>query len=230
MNHEVKPDHPELHHSTFIIHYSLFFLLLSLLFTSCKDIRKEYYPNGNLKQELTYKKGVLDGPSVWYFQDGKKMMECTYVAGNIEGKMTRWFYNGNYESEGYYSNNRQNGKSTLYFENGEIQIEQNYKNDTLNGTFVEYFPGKQVKTKGGYYMGLWEGKWEYYDDKGLLVGEGNFVKGTGILKGYYWNGRLKREVQYVNNQKDGTETWYKENGLLEKKLVFKQDKLVGEEK
>jgi uncharacterized protein len=225
MNNEVNPNRSKLRHSTFNIHYSLFILLL---FTSCKDIRKEYYPNGELKQQLSYKKDVLDGPSVWYFQDGKKMMECTYVAGNIEGKMTRWFYNGNYESEGYYSNNRQNGKSLQYFENGQIQLEQNYKNDTLNGTFTEYFPGKQIKTKGGYYMGLWDGKWEYYDDKGLLVGEGNFVKGTGILKGYYWNGRLKREVHYLNNQKDGTETWYKEDGLVEKELIFKQDKLVKE--
>lgn len=217
----------KLHHSLFIIHYSLF---IFLLFTSCKDIRKDYYPNGTLKQELSYKKGVLDGTSVWYFYGGKKMMECTYKAGKIDGKVTHWFFNGNINSEGYYSNDHQNGRSVQYFENGDVQLVQNYKNDTLHGSFIEYFPGKQIKTKGGYYMGLWDGKWEYYDDKGILVGEGNFVKGTGILKGYYWNGRLKREVHYVNNQKDGSEKWYKENGLFDKELLFKQDKLVGEEK
>jgi antitoxin component YwqK of YwqJK toxin-antitoxin module len=202
-------------------------LLFSFLFISCKDIRKEFYPNGELKQKLSYKNDVLDGPSVWFFQNGKKMMECTYKDGKIEGKVTHWSFGGNPESEGFYVNNLRNGKCIQYYEGGGIAMEQNYKNDTLDGAFVEYYPDKEIKTKGAYNMGMWDGKWDYYDDKGVLVGEGNFVKGRGILKGYYLNGHVKREVHYVNNQKDGSETWYKENGLFEKELVFKMDKLVN---
>jgi antitoxin component YwqK of YwqJK toxin-antitoxin module len=229
MNNEVGSTRCLLRTSSFNIHYSLFFsLLLSLLFTSCKDIRKEYYDDGTLKQQISYKKGVMDGPAVWYYSNGKKMMECSYVNGKIEGIMKHWFFNDNPQSVGFYKNNLQNGKSIRYFEDGGINFEENYKNDTLNGPFTEYYPDFQVKTKGSYYMGLWDGKWEYYDDKGLLVGVGIFVKGTGALKGFYWNGRLKRLVQYVNNQKDGTETWYKENGLIDKILHFRKDKLVGE--
>jgi len=228
-NNEVELTRFILRTSTFSIRYSIFLLSTLMLLSSCKDIRKQYYENGDLKQELSYKKGVLDGPSVWYFHHGKKMMEAIYSQGNIEGKMSRWYFNGNPESEGFYVNNLRNGKSTLYFETGGKQLEQNFTNDTLNGPFIEYFPGDKIKTKGSYSMGLWEGRWEYYDDKGLLVGEGNFVKGSGILKGYYWNGRLNRVVHYVNNQKDGKETWYNENGQIVKELEFKQDKLVNEE-
>ena len=156
------------------------------------------------------------------------MMECVYDKGMIEGKLSRWYFNGKPESEGTYVHNRQNGSSTLYFEKGGVNIEQHFTNDTLNGPYTEYHPNAQIKTKGRYDMGLWDGHWEYFDDIGMPVGEADFAKGTGVLKGYYRNGRLMREVHYTNNQKNGTETWYKENGLVEKELFFEQDKLVKE--
>jgi len=209
--------------------FGLFFISF-LLLTSCKDIRKEYYADGKVKSVLSFKGKVMNGISVWYYDGGDKMMECEYKNGNIDGKMSRWYYNGNLKTEQFYVNNRQNGKCTDYFERGGKQAEQYYKNDTVDGPFIEYYPDMQVKSKGKYSMGVWDGKWEYFDEKGILVGEGNFVKGTGVLKGYYWNGRLNRVDHYLNGQKDGKETSYKENGEIEKELVFKQGKLVEEEK
>jgi uncharacterized protein len=230
VNSEVEIDFQPLRSSISGLRTSIFGLIIFslILFSSCNDIRKSYYENGDLKDELSNKNGVLDGPSVWYFHTGKLMMKATYQKGKIEGRMTRWYFNGNPEIEGDYVNNRRNGKSIQYFEEGGKQLEQNYTNDTLNGPFTEYYPGDKIKTKGSYNMGLWDGKWEYYDEKGLLVGEGDFIKGSGILKGYSWNGRLIREVHYKNNQKDGKEILYKENGLLDKVREFKQDKLIEE--
>lgn len=228
MNIGVEQSLLKLRPSKFNIRYSIFPILFILLFSSCKDIRKEYFSNGELKQQLSYRNNVLHGQCVWYFENGKKMMECTYVNGNIEGQVNRWYFTGKPESTGNYSKNRKEGKNIRYYESGAVMTEENYKNDTLDGVFTENFESGQIKSKGSFSMGLWNGRWEYYDSKGLLVGEGNFINGTGVLKGYYWNGRLKRTVNFANNQKHGTETWFKEDGLLEKELLYDHDKLVTE--
>ncbi len=205
-----------------------FFLLLAslLLLASCRDIRKEYYPNGVLKQEIPYKNGKMNGLATWYFLNERKMMECTYVNGSIEGKITRWNVGGLIESEDIYKNNLRNGKCISYYDNGKIFIEDEYVNDKLNGTHIERHQNGLVKAKGHYKNGLYDGKWEYYDDRGIQVGEGNFVNGTGSLKGFYWNGRLKRIENFVDNKKEGDEIWYKENGEVEKVVKYKQDRIV----
>ena len=207
---------------------SVFFLLIIPVFflTACRDIRKEYYPNGVLKQEIPYTNNKPNGVARWYFQTDKQMMECINVNGSLEGKMTRWHVDGTLESEDTYKNNLRNGKSIIHYDNGTIYMEDDYVNDKLNGTHIERHPNGQIKTKGTYKNGLYHGKWEYFDLRGIFIGEGNFVEGSGTLKGFYWNGRLKRIVNFVNNKKDGKEIWYKEDGTLDKEVNYKEDRIV----
>jgi len=60
----------------------------------------------------------------------------------------------------------------------------------------------------------------------LKVGEGTFDKGAGVLNGYYWNGMLKRKVAYKNNQKEGKEIWYSENGDVEREVMYSGGRVV----
>lgn len=205
------------------------FLIVSIvaITCACNKVRKEYYPNGELKSELTYRNGKLNGNACWYFTNGNKKMECNYSNGQIEGKMKSWHFNGNINREENYILNKREGKSLIYYENGALFKEENYLNDTLDGLYVENYPDGQIKIKGGYLKGMYHGLWEYYDERGLKVGEGNFDKGNGILKGFYWNGKLKREVSYINNEKDGKEIFYSENGEMEKMVEYKAGKIVG---
>jgi len=154
-------------------------------------------------------------------------MECTYVNGLIEGKMTRWNINGLLERVEYYTNNLRNGRSNVYFENGVVFTEEDYVNDTLNGNYTERHPNGIIKVSGKFRKGLYDGNWKYYDDKGIIVGEGKFSMGEGVLYGYYWNGKMKREVPYVKNEKDGKEIWYCEDGTVEKEVLYENGRVVG---
>ncbi len=207
----------------------LFLSALFIFLSSCRDIRKEYYANGVLKQQIQFTHDQPNGVATWFYENGKKMMECTYVNGSIEGKMTRWNFTGSVESQVMFKNNIRNGMSINNYENGTPFLEDEYVNDTLNGMHVEYHPNGQIKVKGKNKNNLWDGKWEYFDERGIKVGEATFNSGSGVLKGFYWNGRLKRTQCYANNQRDGKEIWYKENGEVEKNLTYKQDRIVGDD-
>ena len=96
--------------------------------------------------------------------------------------------------------------------------EEFYKNDTLDGLFLQWYDDGLPKVEGQYIDGLFDGKWVYYDVYGKVVGVGNFTNGTGVQKGWWPNGNIKREIPYLNNQKHGIEKWYDEDGKLEKEI------------
>ena len=72
----------------------------------------------------------------------------------------------------------------------------------------------------------YDGEWENYDERGMLVGEGSFVNGTGKRFSYDEKGRLRSETNFVNNKKEGLETHYLASGEIEKTILFKEDRII----
>ena len=82
------------------------------------------------------------------------------------------------------------------------------------------FCGDHVAHKTG-------GRWIYYNLNGEVVGTGNYVKGSGIQKAWYPNGSIMREINYVNNLKQGAEKWYSPDGELEKVIFYEEGVIVN---
>jgi antitoxin component YwqK of YwqJK toxin-antitoxin module len=202
-------------------------LLLLLLLSACTQTQKEFYPDGGLKSEITMSGGKMNGPSVWYWNDGTKMMECTYVDDLLEGEVIRWYFNGNKQRTDQFQLGKKNGLSIIYDEGGNKTTEETYTNDTLNGLYKEFFPDGQVMVDGQFLKGLYNGIWTYYDQRGLIVGKGDFSNGSGILTGFFWNGKTKRIISFKNNQKNGMETWFFEDGRIEKEIQFEEGKILN---
>ena len=70
-------------------------------------------------------------------------------------------------------------------------------------------------------MGNVDGKWIYYDISGIIIGYGSFNNGYGVQKGFYDNGMLKIETNYINNLKEGVETVYDMSGKLQESRTYK---------
>ena len=73
---------------------------------------------------------------------------------------------------------------------------------------------------GNYNNGLFQGKWIYYDVYGNIVGAGNYDHGTGVLKSWWGNGNIQREIPYSNNLKHGAEKIYNADGELIEVLFY----------
>lgn len=190
-------------------------------------MKKEYYKDGTIQSEVTYKNGKKNGIATYYHPNGKKSLELFFKDDLAEGQSTLWYFKGTINRTGNYKNNKLNGISTTWDENDGYKLsEETYLNDTLNGLYREFHPNGEVKTKGNYKSGKYEGKWEYFDELGLPVGEGLFKNGAGVLKGWYPDGKTIREVHYLDNLKDGSETFWDESGKLEKIIYYKNGKVI----
>ena len=62
------------------------------------------------------------------------------------------------------------GHPTLYIE---------YSNGKKNGAYRSWHQNEMVKEEGGFKDDLYDGDWEYYDNRGVLVGEAHFSAGAG---------------------------------------------------
>ncbi|MDO4162297.1 MAG: hypothetical protein Q4D80_04765 [Pseudomonadota bacterium] len=100
-------------------------------------IYKIYYPNGNVKMEITSRNGRPEGAGRLYDEDGNVLFEGNFQNGRIEGKMLNFYSDGSVRNEMYYEKGIPNGTYKTYNEDGSLAIE------------VLYDHGKAV---GGYAM------------------------------------------------------------------------------
>jgi antitoxin component YwqK of YwqJK toxin-antitoxin module len=100
---------------------------------------REYYANGKVKSEQSFKDGKLDGSFKVYFDSGRL------------------------RKEGAYKNGKREGPFKTYHENGQLVLEESYKNGKLDGSFKTYYGNGQLRSDSFYKDGKREGKLKAYD-------------------------------------------------------------------
>lgn len=204
-------------------------LIIYLILTGCGGTQKDFYENGPLRYEINKKKGRYNGKATFYYENGLKQHECFYSNDSLQGKSTRWYNNGKVYASEHFKDNRLHGKALYYDKNGKKEREENYHLDTLHGVYTIYYTSGQAKIQGTYYKGLFDGQWLYFEDDGIIIGMGNYSKGTGKQRAWYRNSTLKQEVNYLDNEKHGKETWYNADGSILKILTYDHDELISTE-
>lgn len=63
---------------------------------------KEWYANGQIKEQKTYKDGKLEGPSITWWQNGQMNTSVHYVEGREQGVMRMWKQDGSPNGECRY--------------------------------------------------------------------------------------------------------------------------------
>lgn len=205
-------------------------LLLAAVFmlSACSSVEKDYWENGNLKSELPYKGGKLNGTARWYYEDGTIQLEVHYVDDVIHGPSTRYHDNGRKETEENYEHGLRQGMAVEYSYAGVRAEKMFYVNDTLHGPYRKWHGNKELQISGEFVNGLFDGTWLYFDDYGELIGEGKYKAGSGVQR--FWNrdGSLRSRTTYVNNLKHGKEYHYTTDGSLDYVVEYEYDELVTE--
>jgi len=147
----------------------------------------------------------------------------------------KWFYeDGAVQSEGFYVNNLKNGFFKEYFPDGSLKSILKYVNDEIQQEVPEltkfdikrdYYPNGRERVVGSYLNGIPEGIRREYDEEGKIVKSYIFSNGViigegivdengfkqGYWKEYFFNGVLKAEGHYRNNNKTGVWKFYEDN-------------------
>ena len=62
-----------------------------------------------------------------------------------------------------------NDKQVVYYDNGQAQYMQQYFNGIKHGEYKDWFRTGQLRTIGYFNMGMRDGTWKWYDEKGEVT-------------------------------------------------------------
>lgn len=208
----------------------LLVLVVLLVLSSCnKDVRKSYWDNGKLKSELRYKGDKLNGESVWYTSDGKVMSRACYENDTLEGCYQWYYQNGVLEIECWYKHGLRDSICRSYSVKGNLASEDYYEKGKLNGESKKWYDNGQIFQEGQYIDGMMDGSWFIFYPSGALAGKAEYKMGTGRQICYEESGYKCLEVNYVGNLKHGKETYYNPDGRITKIVEYEKGKVVLED-
>ena len=218
----------------------------------------EYYKNGQIKVQGSYKEGKRDGEFKAFLRNGKSAGSVFYKDGKIIKStlvnsmkdnasfslvtdinynlnshkiVTDEFPNGLLKQYFIYNKNGLlDGESREYYEEGDIKSISHFKNDIPDGVFISYYQNGNIENKYAYVNGQANGECFSYYENGKLE-ERYFLK-NGEIDGeafaYYPSGKLRGKEVQKLGKREGESIIYHENGNIKQKSTFKNDKREGD--
>ena len=194
-----------------------------------EGVWKDFYENGQVKEEKNYKEDKLHGIYKHFNEKGDLLQIVQYKEGNIDTADTSvnididiketYDNNGNKIFEGSYKGITPIGVHRTFNEKGKVIKSITYN---ING---------EIESEGIVLInGKEEGNWKYFYENGTAKAEGKFNNGekTGKWKYYYPNGKLQQTGDYTNGKLSGIWVWYYDTGELLREEYYIYGKLDGE--
>lgn len=204
------------------------------------DIKREYYPNGNVKIVASYKDEVPEGIRREYSEEGVVTAGYIFKNGDIigegiindegikDGPWQEFFTNGVLKSEGVYDKGKRTGLWKFYHPNGQLEQTGFYnKEGKEDGYWTWYFADGQLQREESYFNGMMDGYSTEYDMSGGIIAEGEYIEDyrDGIWKFHYGDHRSVGE--YSDGLRNGKWTDYYPNGIVNFEGDFIEDNPNG---
>jgi antitoxin component YwqK of YwqJK toxin-antitoxin module len=180
---------------------------------------RTYYDTGVLRSEGNRAGFLLD--SLWRFYDpeGRLQSETNYRADKKEGEARRFDADGNLMSLEIYENDLREGVSLYYHANGQVHKEIPFVQGKEEGRGLEYAEDGRIVALLHYgagmlrkredinrvdRMGMRQGPWKEFHPNGKVKWEVNYVddRRQGIFKEYDGLGNLKDMQKYDAGEVD----------------------------
>jgi antitoxin component YwqK of YwqJK toxin-antitoxin module len=137
-------------------------------------IKSFYYNSGQIREEYSYKNGVIDGKYLFYYQNGQIGASGTFTNSQKTGFWTYYFENGIVKSEGVHKDlivleyDRLVSDFKIQF---AVSLDQTKYEKLITKLKDYYFKEFNQKTLN-YYGKI--GKWKYYSEDGKLLKKENY--------------------------------------------------------
>lgn len=204
-------------------------VMVVMVLSSCTRTKVEYFEDGSIKSSIPYRFGKENGLCKYYFINlpHPLKIEVEMKNGKKHGQFVKYFINGKLDTRCTYQDDLLEGTEETFHIKGYKTSVTNYLHGKKHGSYTLYYPNGEIVEQGSFYEDLFDGDWSYYDDRGVLIGEGHFDKGNGVQMGYNLNGNLVRIVHYQNNQKEGEDIELNAEGDTLKVTVYDQGRIVS---
>ena len=213
-----------------------------------QGVWKEFYPSGELKQEITYSDDKMNGYLKEYSITGSLLNTTKYINGALQTNApelakldvkTEYFDNGQVRFTRTYKDDVADGIHREFSAEGKVIAAQVYVEGVLTaegildtagrqqGIWKEFHPDGKLKSIGEYINSKRVGEWVFYHPNEKVEQKGTYDrkgKAQGSWKWFYESGNLLLEENYRNNLLDGLITEYSDSG----KVVTKGEYLDGQ--
>ncbi len=173
----------------------------------------DYYADGTIESQVTFKNGNREGKFIAYDELGRKTREMNFFNNDITGKKILYFEDGKMDSYFTYLKDEYNGKSEVFHENGKLYKESNYEDDEIQGESTMFDEFGELIYKRTYHNDLLV-SYTYKDASGNFLPEKSLADGDNKLVAYFPNGKKSVEVGYTNGDLNGKRVIYYSNGKV----------------
>lgn len=204
-------------------------MMIVMVLSSCTKTKVEYFEDGSVKSSIPYRFGKENGLCKYYFINVPHPLkiEVEMKNGKKQGKFIKYYINGKLDTRCTYQDDLLEGTEETFHIQGYKTSVTNYLHGKKHGLYTLYYPNGEIVEQGSFYEDLFDGDWSYYDDRGVLIGEGKFDKGNGVQMAYNINGNLVRIVHFQNNQKQGEDIELNAEGDTVKITLYDQGRIVS---
>lgn len=214
----------------------------------------EYYPNGKLKNKITFENGRPNGYAIMYHENGKISEEGMWKNNRWVGDYKMYYENGQVMQEfKFNASGKREGPQKYYYENGQVMIEGNWADGKESGIVKEYYENGDIKAEKNFASGTLDpATTKTYQPKKPLPKDPDELKKPqpvlvnnttetavtapkqqGPLNGNHTllnKNKQPSKVGYFENNKliDGKVFYYTEDGILTRIAVYKDGRYVGD--
>lgn len=104
-----------------------------------QGVWREFWPNGDLKSETSYKDNQKNGLEIiWYDSPDCVEQEAYYKDGKLDGLLVHYSKKCRKDFYEHYKNGVKHGLEIEYYSNGNMKAEGTYKNGSLDGYYKVY--------------------------------------------------------------------------------------------
>ena len=204
-----------------------------------QGVWKDFYDDGGIRSEKTFKDDLLHGYYKEYDNRGKLVLTMLYENGSVVKSrvedepdiemVNRRDQNGKIIYSGPYRNQIPVGIHREFGADGKVTNSFIYNDEGLllsegivdeagnfNGRWKDLYPNGKIRSEGQYTDNRRSGSWKFYNVLGNLEQTGSYNNGRpdGLWKWYYDNGSLLREEEYFQGVRDGAYTEYSAAGEI----------------
>lgn len=179
--------------------------LIVLIFASCSNEVEIITNPKNGKLLLKYEyylddsgQKIKDGEYFKWSDNGDLEEEAYFEDNQFQGIRKLYFYDRSFIVWNY-DNGLKSGESTVHSNDGSIIRLFQYKDDLLEGKQIFYRSKDKPQLLAYYEKGISQGKWEYFNGNGKMIGTLNFENGICQELIGEWTVESKPGHKYILN-------------------------------
>ncbi len=197
------------------------------------QMQHEYYPNGRIKREASFRNGRREGTWREFDEEGNVIHSQVYQNGRLvqsgvmdtdgtrRGEWVELYPDSTMRAKGLYINGKRSGEWRFYYPGEVLEQVGFYKNGLLDGTWTWYYVDGKIQKQEDFFENQPEGKYVEYDETGAVIASGSYFEGMKTGKWKEQSGEVVSEGEYRNDKQVGEWVSYYANGNLAFKGSFK---------